>query len=111
MTELADQQATRILAIRHGETAWNVDTRIQGQLDIPLNETGRWQAHRLALAVPFRDPGLSSSTSREIVLRLLRSSCCSFHLSASRRQHACLHTLGNHRKQSFHKRVRARVRH
>lgn len=42
---------TRILAIRHGETAWNVDTRIQGQLDIPLNETGRWQAHRLSLAV------------------------------------------------------------
>ena len=44
-------QVTRVLAIRHGETAWNVDTRIQGQLDIPLNETGRWQAHRLALAV------------------------------------------------------------
>ena len=55
MTELADQQATRILAIRHGETAWNVDTRIQGQLDIPLNETGRWQAHRLALAVSDED--------------------------------------------------------
>jgi len=44
-------RVTRILAIRHGETAWNVDTRIQGQLDIPLNETGRWQAHRLALAM------------------------------------------------------------
>ena len=44
-------QLTRILAIRHGETAWNVDTRMQGQLDIPLNDTGRWQAHRLALAV------------------------------------------------------------
>jgi 2,3-bisphosphoglycerate-dependent phosphoglycerate mutase len=42
---------TRVLAIRHGETAWNVDTRIQGQLDIPLNETGRWQAERLAAAV------------------------------------------------------------
>lgn len=50
MTE-ADQQATRILAIRHGETEWNVDGRIQGQLDVPLNAMGRWQVHRLALAV------------------------------------------------------------
>jgi probable phosphoglycerate mutase len=43
--------ATRIIAIRHGETAWNVDTRIQGQLDIALNVTGRWQAHRVAEAL------------------------------------------------------------
>ncbi len=46
-----DDQATRIVAIRHGQTAWNVDTRIQGQLDIGLNETGRWQAQRLAQAL------------------------------------------------------------
>ena len=44
-------EVTRIVAIRHGETAWNVDTRIQGQLDVPLNDTGRWQARRLAQAV------------------------------------------------------------
>ncbi|MBP7565641.1 MAG: histidine phosphatase family protein [Burkholderiaceae bacterium] len=43
--------ATRIIAVRHGETAWNVDTRIQGHLDIPLNDTGRWQAQRLAAAL------------------------------------------------------------
>lgn len=44
-------EATRIVAIRHGETAWNVDTRIQGQLDIPLNETGREQARRVGLSL------------------------------------------------------------
>ena len=49
------ETSTRILAIRHGETAWNVDTRIQGHLDIPLNDTGRWQAQRLARALAARD--------------------------------------------------------
>ena len=44
-------EATRIIAIRHGETSWNVDTRIQGQLDIPLSANGRWQAERLAEAL------------------------------------------------------------
>ena len=39
-------QGTRVLAIRHGETDWNVGTRIQGHLDIGLNATGRWQAGR-----------------------------------------------------------------
>lgn len=47
--------STRIFAIRHGETAWNVDTRIQGHLDIPLNDTGRWQAARVAQAVASND--------------------------------------------------------
>ena len=48
-------EATRILAIRHGETAWNVATRIQGQLDIGLNDTGRWQAPRTAQALAHED--------------------------------------------------------
>ncbi len=43
--------ATRIIAVRHGETAWNVDARIQGQLDIQLNDTGRWQARRVGQAL------------------------------------------------------------
>ncbi len=43
--------ATRIIAIRHGETAWNVDSRIQGHLDIPLNDVGRAQAARAAAAL------------------------------------------------------------
>ncbi|MEZ5644713.1 MAG: histidine phosphatase family protein [Burkholderiaceae bacterium] len=44
-------QVTRILAVRHGETAWNRDTRIQGHTDIALNDHGRWQAERLAQAL------------------------------------------------------------
>lgn len=44
-------QATRIIAVRHGETAWNVDNRVQGHLDIPLNRIGREQATRLAHAL------------------------------------------------------------
>ena len=43
--------ATRIIAIRHGETAWNVATRVQGHVDIGLNERGRWQAQRVAQAL------------------------------------------------------------
>lgn len=48
---MSHQQATRVLAIRHGETAWNVDTRIQGKLDIGLNDNGRKQAERLGAAL------------------------------------------------------------
>ncbi len=44
-------EATRIIAIRHGETAWNLDTRIQGHLDIPLSAVGHRQAARLAAAL------------------------------------------------------------
>ena len=42
---------TRILAVRHGETEWNRDTRIQGHTDIPLNARGRRQAELLARAL------------------------------------------------------------
>ncbi len=49
-------QATRLIAVRHGQTAWNADTRIQGQTDIALNERGLWQAQRVARALA--DEGL-----------------------------------------------------
>lgn len=44
-------EATRIIAIRHGETEWNRETRMQGQLDIGLSDWGRHQAQCLALAL------------------------------------------------------------
>jgi probable phosphoglycerate mutase len=44
-------EVTRILVIRHGQTAWNADSRIQGHTDIALDALGEWQAERLALAL------------------------------------------------------------
>jgi len=37
--------------IRHGRTAWNADRRIQGHLDVPLDDEGRRQAEALAAAL------------------------------------------------------------
>jgi probable phosphoglycerate mutase len=42
---------TRICFVRHGETTWNVERRMQGHIDIPLNTTGMGQANRLANAL------------------------------------------------------------
>ena len=37
-----------IYFVRHGETDYNIKRIVQGQLDIPLNETGRENAHTLS---------------------------------------------------------------
>lgn len=57
-------EATRIIAIRHGETAWNAESRLQGQLDIPLNPLGRAQAAQLALAL--KDEGIEAVIASDL---------------------------------------------
>jgi probable phosphoglycerate mutase len=43
--------ATRLCIVRHGETAWNAEHRVQGQLDVPLNALGLAQAQGVARAL------------------------------------------------------------
>ncbi len=45
-----------ILLIRHGETAWNRERRMQGHIDIPLNDEGRRQASAVGLALAGERP-------------------------------------------------------
>lgn len=43
--------ATRFCIVRHGETAWNAEQRLQGHLDVPLNNIGQAQAAATANAL------------------------------------------------------------
>ena len=61
---MAGDGATRVVAVRHGETDWNTQTRIQGHTDIELNARGRWQAARLAQALA--DEGVQAVYSSDL---------------------------------------------
>lgn len=45
---------TRFCIVRHGETDWNVERRIQGHTDVSLNATGRAQALAMAYNAAHR---------------------------------------------------------
>lgn len=57
---------TEVLLIRHGETAWNAEKRLQGHLDVPLNAEGQRQAAALgrALAGEHLDAVIASDLVR-----------------------------------------------
>jgi probable phosphoglycerate mutase len=44
-------EPAKLILIRHGETAWNAERRLQGHLDIALNAHGERQAAALAVAL------------------------------------------------------------
>ena len=51
-------QRTRLILVRHGQTDHNREGRLQGQIDIPLNERGLQQAETLARAIASSPPDL-----------------------------------------------------
>ena len=48
-----------LVFLRHGETDWNVEGRLQGQRDIPLNDRGRVQAKRNGATIIAAMPGIA----------------------------------------------------
>lgn len=53
---------TRLLLWRHGQTTWNADGRVQGQLDSDLSETGRAQAAAAAARLAGYHPDVLISS-------------------------------------------------
>jgi broad specificity phosphatase PhoE len=47
---------TRLVLVRHGQTAWNLEGRAQGHADVGLDDTGRAQAEALAPYVAAMAP-------------------------------------------------------
>jgi probable phosphoglycerate mutase len=43
--------SSHLCLVRHGETAWNAEGRVQGQTDVPLSATGRAQARAVGAAL------------------------------------------------------------
>lgn len=68
---------TRFILVRHGQTVWNVEARIQGHRDSALTETGVRQAHAIAErlvserfdALVASDLGRAQDTARAIADR------------------------------------------
>jgi probable phosphoglycerate mutase len=85
--------ATRLIVIRHGETAWNVGTRIQGHTDITLNPTGRKQATKVAAAL--RDEPIDAIYTSDLQRAWQTAS------AIARATHAPLHTDQGLRERSF----------
>lgn len=50
----------KLYFVRHGETDWNLESKIQGRNDIPLNETGVSQAEQLAMTLKTSEYGIKA---------------------------------------------------
>jgi probable phosphoglycerate mutase len=86
-------QITRILAIRHGETDWNADTRLQGHTDIPLNNRGLWQAGQLARALAGAD-AINAIYSSDLQRAVVTAQTVADHVQAPLTQLAALRERG-----------------
>lgn len=67
---------SKLILVRHGESTWNIERRIQGTLDPPLSDKGRQQAEALArrlrgleVAAIYASPRRRAFETAEILAR------------------------------------------
>jgi len=73
-----EAEASSLLIIRHGETAWNRERRVMGNADVPLTERGREQCERAAAVLAgfaiqriVTSPLARATESADIIARTL----------------------------------------
>jgi probable phosphoglycerate mutase len=103
--------STRIILVRHGETDWNAEGRIQGHLQIPLNRRGRAQAE--ALGIYFEDTKVDAIYSSDLLRALQTAWAIARRSGHSIREEVRLREwdlgvlAGLHRRQAEHDQPRA----
>jgi probable phosphoglycerate mutase len=81
---------TTLCLVRHGETPWNAERRLQGHLDIPLSDHGRAQARATAIRLEGKrfDAVYSSDLARALeTARSIAGSATPVSLPALRERH------------------------
>lgn len=72
---LAKTAPSPLLYVRHGQTDWNLEGRMQGGQEIPLNDTGRGQARRNGMVMKdfLPDLGMGSDDFQFICSPMIRA--------------------------------------
>ncbi|MFC6153729.1 histidine phosphatase family protein [Nocardioides yefusunii] len=86
-TTVSESAPRRLLLLRHGRTSWNLEGRVQGQTDVPLDEVGVEQARLVAPALAKYAPVLvrSSDLARARVTAEAVADACGVEVSLDSR--------------------------
>ncbi|MFT3875363.1 MAG: histidine phosphatase family protein [Propioniciclava sp.] len=78
---------TKLVLVRHGQTEANLEGRFQGQQDVPLNKTGRRQAHVVAERLARMGPArvVSSDLDRAMTTAEAIAKACGVGVACDRR--------------------------
>ena len=58
-----------VMMLRHGRTQYNLEHRLQGQIDVPLDIVGQWQVREVIMAT---NPDTEGEATAMYISRLLR---------------------------------------